>query len=261
MSKLKTISLFSGIGGLDLGLKRSGHFEVVAHSEIDSYASKILKKNFPNVPNIGDITKVKFSELENTLGKIDVIAGGFPCQSVSVGNKNYVNINETSEKSGLWSEFARAIKELEPNYVVIENVKGLTRRGLDTVLSDLANLGYNAVWTCVPAASVGAGHIRWRLFILAYSNGERLQEQWRKTSTYKKYPTIERGGAILKALDISIANRREANSNFWKTEPSVGRMADGISSRVDRLRCLGNAVVPQVAEAIGYAIKNHEVLK
>lgn len=260
MSKLRTISLFSGIGGLDLGLTNTGHFDVVAHSEIDPYACKVLKNNFPDVPNLGDITKVSFLTLEQTLGKVDVIAGGFPCQSVSVGNKSYTKISDTSEKSGLWSEFARAIKELQPNYVIIENVRGLTKRGLDTVLSDLASLGYDAIWTCVPAAAVGAGHIRWRLFILAYSNSERFQEQWRKSPTYAKYPTIERGGAIYRSLGLSIADRAEAYSDLWKAEPGVGRMADGISSRVDRLKCLGNAVVPQVAETIGYALKNHENL-
>lgn len=261
MKKLNTISLFSGIGGLDLGLERSGHFKVVAHSEIDNYASGVLSKNFPDVPNLGDITKVDLKAFQDRVGNVDVIVGGFPCQSVSIVNRFYSNVKDAEDKSGLWREFARAIKEVEPNYVIIENVKGLTKRGLDRVLSDLADLGYDAVWSCVPAASVGARHIRWRLFILAYSNSKRFQEQWGRTATRKKYATIERGGAILEALRVSIANRAEANADFWKAEPSVGRMADGVSKRVDRLRCLGNAVVPQIAEAIGYAIKNHESLK
>lgn len=258
---ITTLSLFSGIGGIDLGLINTGKFKIVAHSEIDEYSSQVLKKNFPDTPNIGDITKVNFSDFIEEHGNVDVIAGGFPCQSVSIGNKNYTSVGQAVDKSGLWREFARAIKELKPNYVIIENVKGLTRRGLDTVLTDLADLGYDAVWSCVPAAGIGARHIRWRLFILAYSNSERFQEQWRNSPAYTQQPTLERGGAILHALGISIADRAAAYSDLWKAEPSVGRMADGISKRVDRLRCLGNAVVPQVAEAIGMALATHENLQ
>ena len=237
---------------MSLGLEMAG-IEPVAHAEINSYASKVLHKHWPDVPNLGDVTAIDWVNSGIDLTSVDLIAGGSPCQDVSVGNKHYSNIS-TGAKSSLWFEFKRAIEEVEPKYVIFENVKGITKRGLDTVLQDLASLGYDAIWQVIPASAVGARHIRWRLFVLAYPNSERLQEQWRATPACTEYTTAQRGRAVSKVLGQSIARGAKANANLWKAEPSVGRMVDGVSNRVDRLRGLGNMVVPQVAKVLGDTI-------
>jgi DNA (cytosine-5)-methyltransferase 1 len=155
-------SLFSGIGGIELGFERTGAFKTIWHSEIEAYPSAVLEENFPGVKNYGDITKIDWGKVERP----DVLCGGFPCQDISVAGKG-AGIKEGT-RSGLWSEYARAIRELRPRYVVVENVPMLARRGLTRVLGDLAALGYDAEWKIVSAASVGAPHRRERLFIIAY---------------------------------------------------------------------------------------------
>ena len=157
-------SLFSGIGGLELGLERTGGFRTAWQCEIDAYCSEVLKLRWPSVPNLGDITKVDWNEVE----KPDVICGGFPCQDISVAGRG-AGIKEGT-RSGLWSEYARAIRELQPRYVVVENVAMLARRGLVRVLGDLASLGYDAEWFTIRASDVGAPHRRERLFIIAHDN-------------------------------------------------------------------------------------------
>jgi DNA (cytosine-5)-methyltransferase 1 len=161
--------------------------EVVWHCEIDQAPAKILEKNFPGVPNYGDITKIDFSQIE----QVDILTGGFPCQDLSLAGKRAGLQDGT--RSGLWSEFARAIQTIKPRMVIIENVRGLltakansgmeySREVLDfygdrpvltaiqAVLGDLADLGYDAQWTGVRASDAGAAHNRFRIFILAYSN-------------------------------------------------------------------------------------------
>ena len=156
--KLRVLSLFSGIGGLDLGLERAG-MEVVAHSEIDPYACKVLAKHWPDVPNLGDVTAI------DEWPDADVIAGGFPCQDVSLAGKREGMKEGT--RSGLWSEYARAIRSVRPRYVIVENVPGLLAGWLGVVLGDLATLGFDAWWDCVPAAAVGAPHRRDRVLVVA----------------------------------------------------------------------------------------------
>jgi len=165
VNELTIGSLFSGIGGLELGFERTGRFKTIWHCEIEPYPSAVLEKNFPGVVNYGDITKVDWSKVERP----DVLVGGFPCQDISVAGKGQ-GIKEGT-RSGLWSEYARAIRELRPRYVVVENVAMLARRGLVRVLGDLASLGYDAEWFTIRASDVGAPHRRERLFIIAHSNG------------------------------------------------------------------------------------------
>jgi len=183
---LKTIgSLFSGYGGLDLAVAEVLDAEVVWHCEWDDAPSKILEKNFPDVPNYRDVTKVDFSQVP----QVDILTGGFPCQDLSLAGKR-AGLKEGT-RSGLWSEFARAIESIKPKLVVIENVRGLlsatahgnleqcdwcmadgstepTLRALGAVLGDLADIGYDAKWTGVRAADAGAPHNRFRIFIIAY---------------------------------------------------------------------------------------------
>lgn len=157
-------SLFSGIGGIDLGLERAG-MSVIWQSEIDPYASRVLAKHWPHVPNLGDITAIDWSTVERP----DLICGGFPCQDIS---QNGRRAGIAGERSGLWREFARAIRDLRPPFVLVENVGDLVARGLGDVLGDLAALGYDAEWQGIQAAAVGAPHPRERLYIVAYPDGE-----------------------------------------------------------------------------------------
>jgi DNA (cytosine-5)-methyltransferase 1 len=184
---VKIGSLFSGYGGLDLAVMNVTGAEVAWHCEWEDAPSKILDKHFPGVPNYKDVTKVDFTQVE----PVDILTGGFPCQDLSLAGKRQ-GLKEGT-RSGLWSEFARAIEELKPRLVVIENVRGLLSatatnphleqcawcmgesgdgepplRALGAVLGDLADLGMDAKWTGVRAADAGAPHNRFRVFIIAY---------------------------------------------------------------------------------------------
>lgn len=182
---MKIGSLFSGYGGLDLAVSRVTGAEVAWHCEWEDAPSKILEKHFPGVPNFKDVTKVDFTQVE----PVDILTGGFPCQDLSLAGKRAGLKDGT--RSGLWSEFARAIEEIKPKLVVIENVRGLLSananngmeyseedlavlegrpaiRAMGAVLGDLADLGYDAKWTGIRAADAGATHNRFRVFITAY---------------------------------------------------------------------------------------------
>lgn len=186
---MKVGSLFSGYGGLDVAVTNVTGAEVAWHCEWEDAPSAILEKNFPGIPNYRDVTKVDFTQVE----PVDILTGGFPCQDLSLAGKRAGMKHGT--RSGLWSEFARAIEELKPRLVVIENVRGLlsatatnpdlehcpwcmgedgnnepTLRALGAVLGDLADLGYDAKWTGVRAADAGAPHGRFRIFITAFPN-------------------------------------------------------------------------------------------
>jgi len=157
-------SLFSGIGGIELGLERTGRFKTIWNCEIEPYPSAVLKERFPGVPNLGDITKVNWYEIE----KPDVVCGGFPCQDISVAGKGKGIVE--GKRSSLWSEFARCLRILRPRYALVENVPMLAKRGLSLVLADLAAFRYNAEWEIISAAECGAPHRRERLFIIAHSD-------------------------------------------------------------------------------------------
>lgn len=243
-------SLFAGIGGFDLGLERAG-MRVIWQSEIDPYASAVLKKHWPHVPNHGDIRTIRAGNVERP----DVLCGGFPCQDISNAGKR---AGIDGERSGLWAEYARVIGELRPRYVVVENVAALLGRGLERVLGDLAALGFDAEWHCIPASAIGAPHRRDRLWIVADAHESRLERRLRAELR-------ERAGE--RAARTSRASMADADSessewiaeprlqrNPWIVEPPVGRVVNGLPGRVDRLRCLGNAIVPQIAEVLGRAI-------
>ncbi len=220
-------SLFAGIGGLDLGLERAG-MECRWQVEIDDYAQRVLAKHWPDVRRHDDIRTWPQPGAE----RVDLICGGFPCQDISYAGQG---AGLSGERSGLFYELIRVVREMEPRYVLLENVAALLTRGLDDVLGTLASLGFDAEWHCIPAAAVGAPHIRDRVFVVAYAvcgpQGTGRREQHTE------------GGEEKWAMDSN-----------WLVEPAVGRVANGVPARVDRLRGLGNAVVPQVAEWIGRRI-------
>ena len=224
MDRILTVgSLFSGIGGLDLGLERAG-LKVVWQCEADPYCRAVLRKHWPEVPCFGDIRELTDPP------RVDVVCGGFPCQPVSLAGLRLAQ----KDARWLWPEFARIVGLVRPRYVVVENVPGLVNKGLSDVLADLTALGYDAGWGIVSAASVGAPHLRERLFVVAYPMCDRLERIFQAGTAQR---AVERGSGA-----------------WWSVEPDVGRMAHGIPRRMDRLRALGNAVVPQVAEYIGRLI-------
>lgn len=160
-------SLFSGIGGFDLGLERAG-FHTSWFCEQDDYCTRVLNRHWPRVPVYPDVTTLTAGEVE----PVDVLCGGFPCQDLSLAGKG---AGIDGARSGLWSEFARLIGELRPRYVVVENVPALLSRGIWRVLGDLAEIGYDAEWDCLPASAFGAPHRRDRIWIVAYPGGEGLE--------------------------------------------------------------------------------------
>lgn len=282
--KLKHLDLFSGIGGFSLGLERTGGFKTVGFCDSDKKTHLVLKKHWAAVPIYDDVSTLKGSDL----GTIDIITGGFPCQDLSVAGKG---AGLAGARSGLWFEFHRLIKETQPKWVIAENVAVLRSRGLDQVLRSLDEIGYDAEWHCISASAVGAPHRRDRIWIVAHprhrggryfgSSEERHNTQRQRTtdsdsiggSGGQSASVAYTGGEGLERLRIRTLStepqesmpsscgsivRSVTNSDFWKTEPQLGRVADGIPNRLDRLKQLGNSLVPQIPEMIGYAILEQE---
>ncbi len=241
-------SLFSGIGGIDLGLERAG-MQCQWQVEIDTYANKVLEKHWPNTPRFRDVRSVG----AHNLPPVDLLCGGFPCQDISDAGRR---AGITGKRSGLWSEMHRLICELRPRYVLVENVSALLHRGMERVLGDLAAGGYDAEWQCLPAAAFGAPHLRDRLFLLAYPTGTRRQQVLRTPNGQQAGRTNVGWTKKERCSDwdsFELASRY-CFSGMWFPQSNVQRVLDGVSSRMDRLRGLGNAVVPQIAEYIGRCI-------
>lgn len=260
--KLRVLDLFSGIGGFSLGLERTGGFETVAFCEIEEFPRRVLAKYWPKVPCYHDVRTLTKNVLDRDGIAVDVICGGFPCQDISsAGNK----IGLSGSRSGLWFEFARLISELRPKFIIVENVSALLNRGLETVLGNLASIGYDAEWHCISASMLGAPHHRDRFWLVANPNN--------KSQSARPINDEARGLPELCQNDDAHAERRigslgwllegigrewepVARNTSWATENSPLGMGvdDGIPGRMDRLKALGNAVVPQIPELIGRAI-------
>jgi DNA (cytosine-5)-methyltransferase 1 len=231
---MTALCLFSGIGGLDLGLERAG-FTIAGQVEIDPWCRKVLAKHWPEVPRHDDVRTAAGWWRGVARPSVDLVAGGFPCQDISNAHTNGIRTALAGAKSGLWDHFAAIVAILEPRWVIAENVAAW-RRWVPGVRADLARLGYASVPVEVPAGSRGAPHPRPRVFVVAHAHGE---------------------GEPLRALHAQVAGLRpvpEARGD-WR-EPFAGpvRVDDGLPGRMDRLRGLGNAVVPQVAEHVGRLI-------
>lgn len=281
------LDLFSGIGGFALGLSRAG-FNTVAFCEIDSFCQKVLNKNFPTIPIYKDIRTLT----EDYDGPdIELISGGYPCQPFSVAGKR----KGAEDNRHLWPSMFDCIKKFKPTWVIGENVAGHINMGLDNVLFDLESEGYETRAFVIPACAINAPHRRDRVWIVGYSkhNGfsttkkrgklnqtshndtqrENKALKFKRTSKCKHNEALAyttsvrqpRQGESSKWLCEAEERERKANifesisiRNQWSTEPSVGRVANGIPNRVDRLKGLGNAVVPQIPEIIGRAIMQLE---
>jgi DNA-cytosine methyltransferase len=209
-NKLKVADLFSGIGGFSLGLHNTGGFETVAFCEQDEHAQKVLKKNFPGVPIYDDVNNLKAKDLKEN---IDVLCGGFPCQDISTAGKGK---GLKGERSGLWFQFERLIKEVRPRYVIIENVANLRTKGLGLILQNLGALGYDAEWHIIPACTVGAIHRRERLFIIAYADGFRRQVQVEVEQSTKQMSRSEgaTGGIATTSSNTNSESLREQPGRF-----------------------------------------------
>ena len=283
---MRVLDLFAGIGGFTLGLERAG-FETVAFCEIEPYAQKVLAKNWPEVLIYDDVRTITADRLASDGIGVDVITGGFPCQDISVSG-NQAGIADGT-RSGLWSECARLLGELQPRYAIFENVTNLLNgeRGdwFKRVLWDISALGYDAEWHCIPASELGAHHHRDRIWIIAYPSSIRYGQCVTEANTANG---TSKGGIAGSGIlaDTQCKPRRhngemEASKRqrpycptesrpicqkltdttgqaVWRTEPDVGRVANGVPSRAHRLKCLGNAVVPPIPELIGRAIMQNE---
>lgn len=310
---MKVLDLFSGIGGFSYGLEMaSKNFKTTKFCEIDKFCQKVLKKHWPEVPIHDDIKTLTCTE-----GEYDIICGGFPCQDISVAGQKKGITNET--RSGLWYEYKRIIKEVKPRYVIIENVRNLLNNGLAIVLKDLHEIGYNAEWEVISARSVGACHLRERLWIVAYpnttrrmrpdasqpkerwgntksfggsgkskgittptySNSKRLQRQFQKPredGNLGREEVSMRADGLLRETPPNTSNSdnfrfwpsfvteeeksewwSKATSGFrdwWEAESSICRVSNGISKELDkdranRIKALGNSIVPQIVKIIG----------
>lgn len=276
-------SLFAGIGGLELGLERAIPSARTAWQvEIDPFCRRVLARHWPYAERHDDVCTFPTP----TTPRVDIICGGFPCQDLSVAGGG---AGLDGERSGLFFEYMRIVRALRPRVVVMENVSALLARGMGRVLGELASCGYDAEWDCIPAAAVGAPHERDRVFIVAYADRNDGRDEGRpdraparhkglahaeapdadgeKRRPSARAPVQGRGN---EAHRHASTNARGRGGRFVPREhewgsapPAVRRMDDGLSPGVDRprrrrpdndpprLRALGNAVVPQVAEVIG----------
>lgn len=262
-------SLFTGIGGFDLAAKRAG-FTNLWQVEKDEYCLKLLEKNFPHVKKYKEIKTVNGKEIES----VDVISGGFPCQPFSFAGKRRGKNDDRS----LWHEMFRVIKENRPPFVICENVPGLISMELDKVLFDLEGENYKTETFVLPALSVGAPHIRNRVWIIAYSNSSptksKIQARRKKlgicNNKDSSYSFSER---LESSMQYIYGQTKEVNQRTWTNDwvevaTELCGMDDGLPARMDglkltkaqyrgeRLKALGNSIVPQIAYLFFEAIKS-----
>lgn len=238
---MNVLDLFSGIGGLALGLKRAG-MQSAAFCEAEPYCRLVLERHWPGVPVYDDVRTLTADRLRADGVAVNAIAGGFPCQDISYAG---FGAGLAGERSGLFFEYARLIGELGPDIALVENVSALLDRGMGEVLGTLSDLGYHAIWDTVSACSVGHPHMRRRVFIVAYAdrlNGwPRFRDSFARE--YRALQTLDR-------LESARARQRTRLAN--PSELYGG--ADGLPYGMERNRAIGNAVAPDVAETIGTAI-------
>ena len=238
----RVLDLFSGIGGFSLGLEATKGFYTAAFVEINPFCQKILRKHWPNTPIYSDI-KTVYTKPQ----VFDVLCGGFPCQDVSLaaqGNQQSI----LGERSGLWTEYLRLISEAKPTWTIIENVENLRHKGLGIILSQLALLGYDAEWNIIPAYGVGLPHVRKRLWVVAHANCHRIQGN--SPFPLQGLRNIPWGENGRRAADLV------GRPDFIAS--ALLRAGNGIPNYMDRIKALGNAIIPGIAYLIGGAILEAE---
>lgn len=249
--RLNVLSLFAGIGGLELGLERAG-MSTVGQVEIDPYCQQVLARHWPKVARHDDVLSFPNWWQSEIRPQVDVICGGFPCQPFSLAG-HQLGVND---ERWLWPAFAAAIRAVRPSYVLLENVSALVRdgRAFGAVLSDLYRLGFDAEWATLRASDYGAPHNRERVYVLAYpASVDGIARSGMGASRVGRAPIAARG---LSGLDASA--RRESARAWLEREPRVDRLVDGIPDQSQRLKAAGNAVVPAVSEHIGRLIIQNE---
>ena len=275
------IDLFSGIGGFALGLESTGYFKTVQFVENEKWCQKILNKNFPEIPIHNDVKTFKGYDA-------DVVVGGFPCQPFSVAGKQQA----IQDDRHLWPDMFRVIKETKPTWVIGENVRNIVSISegmvLEQVYLDLESEGYEVQSFIIPAAAVNAPHQRYRTWIVAYSRrtlqsraefrkeneneiAKRYANQFERSSKTSEFDVADTDSKGLQRTEQHETYNRKTQTQFttakcfeergyyWEFEPNVGRVAYGVPNRVDRLKGLGNAIVPQIAYQIGKAIMEAEI--
>ena len=232
---LKHLDLFSGIGGFALAAEWSG-FKTVGFCETDKFCRKLLAKRWPSVPVYGDIRNLCGERIKENGHIPDIITGGFPCQPYSVAGKR----RGKEDNRSLWPEMLRIIREVEPSWVIAENVRGIVSMELDKVLTDLEDSNYSTESFIIPACALEAPHRRDRVWVVANANSKRFQvsKQKEPRRTGKENP-----------------RKATAKRAWWASEPGVLRVAYGVPGRVDRLKSLGNSVVPQIPHELYEIIK------
>lgn len=238
---MNVLDLFSGIGGLALGLERAG-MRTRAFCEAEPFCRAVLQRHWPDVPAYDDVRTLTAERLKADGISVNAIAGGFPCQDISYAG---FGAGLAGDRSGLWFEYARLIGELGPDLAIVENVTALLDRGMADVLGTLSDLGYHAIWDTVSACSVGHPHVRRRVFIVAYA--DRLNGWPRfRDSFAREYRALQ-------TLDRFASSRARQRARLANPSELYGG-ADGLPFGMERNRAIGNAVAPEVAEAIGRAI-------
>ena len=248
---MKVGSLFSGVGGFELGTSMVfPQADIIWQCEMDKFCRTILHKHWPTAIIYDDVRTID----TNTLPDIDLLLCGFPCQDLSIANNTKQTGNINGHKSGLWWEAHRIIGAKRPKYIMLENVPAITYRnkGGMAVLKSLASLGYDAWWDCIRASDMGAPHTRERWFLIAIAtdtNSEREQEHTVRTIAMETQQQPECGGSE----DV-----RPYTTDYWKegtTESPLCSVDDGIPNRVARLKAMGNAIVPQCAAFVAHQLK------
>lgn len=248
---MNVLSLFAGIGGIELGLERAG-MKTVGQVELSKWCQQVLAKHWPDVPRHDNVLTTPEWWASQERPKVDLVCGGFPCQPFSLGGKRL----GMADERWMWPAMATVVRAVRPRYVLVENVSALVRdaRAFGAVLGDLHALGFDAEWATLRASDFGAPHGRERVYVVAYPPGEHGIAWDRMGSGGERTTPLTVGGLS----GLAVPERRREAAAWLAREPRVDRLVDGVPRQVDRIRGAGNAVVPQVAEHIGRLIMQQQ---
>ena len=246
----------SGIGGWALAFRELG-INTVAFCEIEKYPQKVLQKNFPGVPIFNDLKELTYEDIKERTGVdgIDILTCSYPCQPFSVAGRK----KGTQDDRDLWPQMFRIIKDFRPTWILGENVANFVNMAFQRTKTDLESEGYQVLPFIVPACGVGAPHRRDRVWIVAHTEGNSGERKLRdihqanesiaqpKKQHQKKTEQFRNAGKYAQRSSDEADAQSYGRQRQWAVEPDVARMAHGVPNRVDRLKSLGNAIVPQVA--------------